>query len=73
MVQLGPAITCASKQPSRRGAEHPSPHFVQEEPSSESRAKGRCLAISCQEPRPPDLRILVFFLTHCLLEIWPWI
>lgn len=71
--KLGPVVTYASKQPCGVGAEHPSLPFVQKEPSSESKVKGTCLAISCQDPRPPDPKILVFSLAPRLLEIWPWI
>lgn len=64
MVQkLSPVVTYASKQPCKVGGAKQSPlHFVEEEPSSECKVKGTFLAISCQGPRSPDPKILVFAL-----------
>lgn len=72
--KLSPVVTYASKQPCKvGGTKQPPLHFVEEEPSSESKVKGTCLAISCQGPGLLTQKSWCLHLPHCLLEIWPWI
>jgi hypothetical protein len=71
--KLSPVVTHASKQPCKVGAEHPSLHFVEEEPSSESKVKGSAWPFPARIPGLLTPKSWCFHLPHHLLEIWPWI